>query len=109
LSTLSDIAVRVQSGQKYKFAVQPIGTRCRQVGGVFVVTHREETEAGDGMHQFLSVGHADDLSLWRDEIPDFTCFDSHQANCIAVLYEPDYQNRQRIVQDIRESFAFLCE
>lgn len=105
---LSEIAVKVQSGQKYKFSVHPLEAKCRQMAGVYVVTQREETENGEAVHRFLSVGETDDLSQWREQIPEFVCLDSNQANCVGLLYEPDYQNRLRIVQDIRESFDLPC-
>lgn len=106
---LSEIAVKVQSGQKYKFTVHPLEARCRQVAGVYVVTQREETEDGHAVHRFLSAGETDDLSQWREQMPEFACHETHNANCVGVLYEPDYQNRLRILQDIRESFELPCD
>jgi hypothetical protein len=106
---LSEIAVKVQSGQKYKFAVHPLDARCRQVAGVYMVTHRAEAEEGQAVHHYLSIGETDDLSQWREQLPEIVCHESHNANCIGVLYEPDYQNRLRIVNDIRESFELPCD
>jgi hypothetical protein len=106
---LSEIAVKVQSGQKYKFAVHPLDARCRQVAGVYMVTHRAESEEGQAVHLYLSIGETDDLSQWREQLPEIVCHESHNANCIGFLFEPDYQNRLRIVNDIRESFELPCD
>ncbi len=106
---LSEIAVKVQSGQKYKFAVHPLDARCRQVAGVYMVTHRAESEEGQAVHLYLSIGETDDLSQWREQSPEIVFHESHNANCIGFLFEPDYQNRLRIVNDIRESFELPCD
>ncbi|MBL8891187.1 MAG: hypothetical protein JNL67_14495 [Planctomycetaceae bacterium] len=105
---LSEIAIKATTGQKYKFTTFTIDARCRELPGVYIVTHREEDERGEAVHRFLSIGQTDNLNQWRDAMPDIQCHESLLANCVGVLYEPDYQTRNRIVQEIRESFEMPC-
>lgn len=109
MGKLSDIAIKSASGQKYKFSAFTIDTVCREMPGVYVVTRRQESGDGEGVHHFLSVGHTDNLRDWRSDEPKIKCWDDESANCIAVLIELDFQSRQRIVQDIRESFVLPCD
>lgn len=105
---LSEIAIKATTGQKYKFAVYGIDARCREMPGVYIVTHREEDGHGDAIHHFLSIGQTDNLSDWRETLPQIQCHEAYHANCVGVLYEPDYQARNRIVQEIRESLDMPC-
>lgn len=106
---LSEIVVKVHSGQKFKFALHSVDSRCRPLAGVFMVTHRAEGGEGEAVHHYLSIGETDDLSQWREQSPEIVFHEPHNANCIGFLFEPDYQNRLRIVNDIRESFELPCD
>jgi hypothetical protein len=108
VTKLSEIAIKATTGQKYKFAAFAINAKCREMPGVYIMTHREEDLHGEAVHRFLSVGQTDNLSQWRDSLSDIQCHESYHANCVGVLYEPDYQTRRRIVQEIRESFEMPC-
>jgi hypothetical protein len=108
MSKFCDMALKVTTGQKYKFAVYSTEYRCREMPGVYIVTHREELENGEAVHRYISVGQTDNLSQWRTTLPDIQCHESYLSNCIAIMYEPDYQSRLRIVEEIRESFEMPC-
>jgi len=106
---LPDIAIKSITGQKYKFATYSIDHPCREMPGVYLVTHRAQQEDGEGLHHYLSVGETDNLSQWREQQSPIQCWTAYEANCIAVLFEPDYQIRLRIVDEIRESYELPCD
>jgi hypothetical protein len=82
--------------------------RFNQVGGIYIITKRFMSDAGEFKHQFIYIGQTEDYSTRFDDHHKAGCFARNGATCICTLLEDDEDIRFAIETDLIRQFAPPC-
>jgi len=96
------------SGTNYSFIGYSIDTVFNDVGGVYMVTQRNQSPNGGYSHPVIYIGETGDLSERFHSHHKASCFSSNNANCICVLREDNEQNRLDIESDLLDNHSPPC-
>ena len=107
MSKLSTIEIAGKSGSKYSFDVYPYESNWAEVGAVYAVTKRT-VQNGSGSHNFIYVGHTDNLKERHTSHHKADCFARQSANCLCVHVEAVEETRLTIEADLLAGHVWPC-
>lgn len=99
---IEDFAFYGASSRKYIFQVYPIGTKFKDIGGVYIFTRREINQRSEVTQQLLYIGRSNSFMArlatgyhhkWHDIL-------RNGCNCLCVYSEPNELDRNRIEEDL---------
>lgn len=100
MARISDVALSGLSGRTYRFGVFPLDAHFRNMGAVYVFSHRTLDSTGNENHAPVYIGQTGVLS---DGLPDHknrSNIKENKANCVCIHIDWDERLRARIEKDL---------
>lgn len=107
MAKLGTITYEGISGTQYEFDVYIIDTSFNDVGAVYIITKRYQSESGY-THTHIYAGQTSDLSERFDDHHKKDCFDAHGANCVCVHRDDNEQSRVYKEDDLIKAYNPPC-
>jgi len=96
------ITVVGRDGQAHEFHMYVWGHEFEPIAAVYLVTSRRPPDRGVIDYDILYVGEASDLSTEFAYHKYQEVFESHGANMVGVLIEPDSEKRALLARELSE-------
>jgi hypothetical protein len=96
------ITVVGRNGQSHEFLVYPLDHVFEPLAAVYLVTARQPPDFGVIDYEILYIGKTSDLSTELAYHKYQAVFESHGANYIGVLIEPDSEKRALLARELSE-------
>jgi hypothetical protein len=105
MASLGKIKLTSVSGEQYRFRVFPLGTRFRNISGVYLITRRAIRVEGGHRHKILHVGHSADFSQPFDGNNGAQELARFGANCICIQTDTSAESRCKKERDLAATFS----
>lgn len=108
MSSIANLSLTGESGNKYQFSVYPFDTNFKSVGAVYAITRRTVKADGNGDHAVIYIGETEDLGDRFDNHHKAGCFDRHNANCICIHRDDGARSRLAKEADLIKAESPAC-
>jgi hypothetical protein len=108
MASLGKMTFRGKSGRAYRFKVFPLGTRFRNISGVYVVGNRLRCIDGRYKVTPLYIGHTEDFSQPFDRHHKAKDFAEQGADCICVQRDGVEESCATKEQDLVAALHPVC-
>ena len=100
MTRISDVVLSGLSGRTYRFGVFPLDARFRNMGAVYVFSHRTLDSAGKDNHAPVYIGQTGKLADGLSDHRNRSNIKEHEANCVCIHIDWDEKLRSRIEKDL---------
>lgn len=107
MTKIADATFEGKSGTKYGFSVYTLDTSFKNIGGVYIFSHRSVSN-GKGTHAFKYIGETGDLGERIANHEKWPCVKRNGANAICTHAEANAKKRLDIETDLRNGGQTPC-
>ncbi|MFC1580641.1 hypothetical protein ACFL4N_06970 [Thermodesulfobacteriota bacterium] len=96
----SDVVLSGLSGRTYRFGVFPLDAHFRNMGAVYVFSHRTLDSTGKETHAPVYIGQTGELSAGLFNHKNRSDIKENEANCLCIHIDWDEMLRAKIEKDL---------
>ena len=108
MGKISDVTLMGISGRTYRFGVFPLDVHFRNMGAVYIFSHRTVDSSGKENHAPVHIGQTGELSDGLSMHKEWPSIKQNEANCVCVHIDWDERLRARIEKDLIGYYSPPC-
>jgi hypothetical protein len=102
--SVGTLTITGKSQTKYTFSMYPLPVNFTKVAGLYLFTRLE----GNGLHTYVYLGKAVDLSVRFDDHHKKDCIKKNKASHLSICLIADEKTRDKAEVDVLEAIKTSC-